>query len=143
MDEDDIQDLSNSILEVSSTVASFSSPPEDKARDDSIEEIPSSPEIETVAEVTQLSEAEVTRIRKELEQKQLLMKSCRLDQLPDGGRKIVERIRQLRETLEAAAKAPPKRPVPASTSTRSSEQQEDELRKQLQMKKVSPAILFN
>ena len=102
VDPEEIKDLSNSILEVSSTVVSFSSPGselQDKDQDISIEEI-HSPDIQTVAEITRLSDAEVVRAREELDRKQLLLKSCNVKSLPDGGRKLMEQIRKLKETLE-------------------------------------------
>ena len=140
VDPEEIQDLSNSILEVSSTVVSFSSPGselQDKDQNISIEEI-HSPEIQAVAEITRLSDAEVVRAREELDRKQLLLKSCNVKSLPDGGRKLMEQIRKLKETLEGAAVAPlEKRQMAVPASTQNSEQEEEELRKQLNMKKVS------
>jgi hypothetical protein len=132
-----IQDLSNSILEVSSTVVSFSSPEvEGKEQDQSITEL-SSPEIARTLPV-RLSAAEMTRMREDLERQKLLLKSSNLKSLPDGGERLREKIRKLTEQLETANKLgvnPPMRPVPVS-SVASSEVQEDELRKQIQMKKV-------
>lgn len=127
-----IQDLSNSILEVSSTVVSFSSP---EVQDNSIEEITSPSEISLPIPPVALSAAEVVRMREDLERKKLLMKSCRLESLPDGGAKLKEQIRLITEKLETAAKVPDIRPAPIVSSASDSEVQEDELRKQLQMKK--------
>lgn len=76
-------------------------------------------------------------MREDLERKKLLMKSCRLESLPDGGAKLKEQIRLITEKLESAAKVPDIRPAPIVSSASDSEVQEDELRKQLQMKKVT------
>ncbi|KAI9558938.1 Transcription termition factor 2 [Daphnia sinensis] len=127
-----IQDLSNSILEVSSTVVSFSSP---EVQDNSIEEITTPSEISRPIPPVALSAAEVVRMREDLERKKLLMKSCRLESLPDGGAKLKEQIRLITEKLESAAIVPDIRPAPIVPSASDSEVQEDELRKQLQMKK--------
>lgn len=139
-----IQDLSNSILEVSSTVVSFSSPEvQEKEQDQSITEL-SSPEITHTLPVVRLSAAEVTRLREDLERQKLLLKSSNLKSLPDGGDRLREKIRKLTEQLDIASKLgvnPPTHPVPAS-SVASSEVQEDELRKQLQMKKVVLEIMI-
>lgn len=144
-DDDEIVE-DQSILEVSSTVVSFSSPTVyGKESNESIEEVASSPETpRVVAIVNQPSPAELTRMRQDLEQKQLLMKSCRLESLPDGGAKLKEQIRQLKEKLQSAASAPLARTVPShhSSSGLSNEVQEDELRKQLQMKKVNTLLKF-
>lgn len=130
-----------SILEVSSTIVSFSSPTSnEKEPDESIEEIASSPETpRVIAVVNHLSPAELMRMRQDLEQKQLLMKSCRLESLPDGGAKLKAQIRQLKEKLQSAESAPSARTVPPhpSSSGLNNEVEEDELRKQLQMKKVN------
>lgn len=126
-----IQDLSNSILEVSSTEVSFSSP---EVQDQSIEEITSPSEISLPILPVTLSAAEVVRMREDLERKKLLMRSCRLESLPDGGAKLKDQICQLTEKLKSAAEV---RPAPIFTSVSDSEVQEDELRKQLQMKKVT------
>ncbi|XP_057368862.1 transcription termination factor 2-like [Daphnia carinata] len=127
-----IEDLSNSILEVSSTVVSFSSP---EVLDNSIEEITSASEISLPIPPVTLSAAEAVRLREDLERKKLLMKSCRLESLPDGGAKLKEQIRLITEKLESAAVVPDIRPAPVVSSASDSEVQEDELRKQLQMKK--------
>lgn len=128
----------NSILEVSSTIVSFSSParPENKDNDLSIEEIPSSPEI------VPLSSQELERMRRDLDQKQLLLKSCRLESLPDGGLKLKQQISQLKETLDKAGKVPVEQRSAASNLVRSSvhDLPEDELRKQIQMKKVMKCL---
>ena len=81
-EEVSIHDLSNSILEVSSTVPSFSSP-EVQEQDESITEI-ISPE-SARAPPAQLSAAEIMRLREDLDRQKLVLKSSNLKSLPDGG----------------------------------------------------------
>jgi hypothetical protein len=87
-EEVSIHDLSNSILEVSSTVPSFSSP-EVQEQDESITEI-ISPEPARAPAVAQLSAAEIMRLREDLDRQKLLLKSSNLKSLPDGGARIKE-----------------------------------------------------
>lgn len=104
----------------------------------SIQEVPSSPETPVVLAQVPVhpSPSEIIRIRKDLEQKELLLKSCRVESLPDRGARLMHSIRVLREKLassEAAyANSPARKPA-----TSSRELDEDELRKKIQMKKVS------
>lgn len=140
-EEVSIQDLSNSILEVSSTVVSFSSPEvQENEQDQSITEIVSPESARAPPAVARLSEQEVMQLREALNRQKLILKSSNLKSLPDGGDRIREKIRVMTERLEAASKLgvnPPVRPVPVSSgSSVPSEVQEDELRKKLQMKKV-------
>ena len=135
---DEIDD--HSILEVSSTIASFSSPVlESNNKNLSIEEIPSSPEI------VSFSPQELDRMRRDLNQKELLLKSCRLESLPDGGLKLKQQILKLKESLDGAVKLSSGQPKVASNAIRSSskEMTEEELRKQIQMKKVFDFNIFN
>ena len=133
-----IQDLSNSILEVSSTVVSFSSP--EVEQDQSITEIISPESARAPPAIPRLSAIEFGRLREDLDRQKLILKSSNLKSLPDGGARIREKIRTMTEQLETASKLgvnPPERPAPVSlASSVSSEVQEDELRKKLQMKKV-------
>jgi hypothetical protein len=96
-EEVSIHDLSNSILEVSSTVPSFSSP-EVQEQDESITEI-ISPE-SARAPPAQLSAAEIMRLREDLDRQKLVLKSSNLKSLPDGGARI-KNVRKLTERLEA------------------------------------------
>lgn len=138
----DISD--SSIQEINSGIDLFPSPVSHVARanNDSIQEIPSSPETPVViARVpAQPSPSEIIRLRKELEQKELVLKSCRLESLPDGGARLKQSIKALREKLSSSevtmANSPARRP---SASAR--ELDEDELRKKIQMKKVSQEML--
>lgn len=78
-------------------------------------------------------------MRKDLEQKELLLKSCRLDSLPDGGARLKESIKVLKHKLSSSennlTNSPARKP---SSSTK--EIDEDEFRKKIQMKKVSCKI---
>ena len=105
----------------------------------SIEEIPSSPEI------VSFSPQELDRMRRDLNQKELLLKSCRLESLPDGGLKLKQQILKLKESLDGGVKLSSGQPKVASNAIRSSskEMTEEELRKQIQMKKVFDFNIFN
>ena len=135
-EEVSIHDLSNSILEVSSTVPSFSSH-KVQEQDESITEI-MSPE-SARAPPAQLSAAEIMRLREDLDRQKLVLKSSNLKSLPDGGARI-KNVRKLTERLEAASKLrvyPSARSYSVSSASAvPTEVQEDELRKKLQMKKV-------
>ena len=87
-EEVSIHDLSNSILEVSSTVPSFSST-EVQEQDESITEI-ISPESALTPAVAQLSAAEIMRLREDLDRQKLLLKSSNLKSLSDGRARIKE-----------------------------------------------------
>ena len=87
-EEVSIHDLSNSILEVSSTVPSFSSP-EVQEQDESITEI-ISPESALTPAVAQLSAAEIMRLREDLDRQKLVLKSSNLKSLSDGRARIKE-----------------------------------------------------
>lgn len=98
---------------------------------------PESPSV--IAVINQPTGAELARLRQSLEQKQLLIKSCRLESLPDGGAKLKEQIRQLKEQLQSAGETSQFSRTAAnmsSGSTSDCELEEEKLRKQLQMKKV-------
>ena len=118
---------------------SFSSA-EVQEQDESITEIISPESVRAPPAVAQISAAEITRLREDLGRQKLVLKSSNLKSLPDGGARLKENVRMLTERLEAANKLkvyPPARSVPVSSASAvSTEVQEDELRKKIQMKKV-------
>ena len=83
-----LDDLSNIILELSSTVPTFSSP-EVQEQDENITEI-ISPESALTPAVAQLSAAEIMRLREDLDRQKLVLKSSNLKSLSDGRARIKE-----------------------------------------------------
>lgn len=106
--------------------------------DNSVEEIPSPPKTSNTsgfATIAEISPVELSRLQQELQQKQLLIQSCRLESLPDGGAKLKQQIQELEEKLTSAKYAPSQQGK--AKQVINGEAQEDGLRKQLQMKKVA------
>lgn len=103
-------------------------------------------DMEMGAQPLRVTEAAIQKVRQELNNTNLIIRSSRLGDLPDGGSKLTNKARMLKkqlEEMEAIRDSQPPEPAKPAYGQSMPSSTEEELRSQLRKKKVKKSLFLS